>query len=238
MLREVIENIPTAVQFTMKELQQNLTQDFIVMVCDMTGIDVTKNAVSLTSADMEKIVAAVRHVYEKIFESVIINNDFKIFIANSFLCRLFELWRHSLSPELFFIKIRQNFTPAQIVAALELFMIVLENQNWVLNFFYQHKNVFPRKQGKIRTIGIYWRRMYSGGIERFLSIIIPIYIEMGYRVVLFTDEYKPELEYSLPSNSRFFSRITFKPVNNTLERFDHLYQYFKEYEVDIFIRAC
>ncbi|MBQ7629468.1 MAG: glycosyltransferase, partial [Selenomonadaceae bacterium] len=46
---------------------------------------------------------------------------------------------------------------------------------------------------------------------------------------------KPELEYSLPSNSRFFSRITFKPVNNTLERFDHLYQYFKEYEVDIFI---
>ncbi len=198
MLKEIIAGIPIAKLFTMQELQQNLTRDFIVIVNEMTGIDITKNSSTLNSFDMEKIISAVRQVYGKILESAIVAPELKIFIANSLLCRLFELWRNSATPELFFIKIRQNFTPAQIVATLELYNSILENQNWVLNFFYEHKNIFPRKSGKIRTIALYYTRIYSGGIERFLSTIIPVYIKMGYRVVLFTDEYRPELEYPTP----------------------------------------
>lgn len=114
------------------------------------------------------------------------------------MCRLFELWRNSKSPEPFFIKIQQAFTPAQIVAAFDMYMSDVENAIWVLNFFYEHKNIFPRKSGKIRTIGLYYFRIYNGGIEKFLSMIIPVYIKMGYRVVLFTDEYRPELEYPTP----------------------------------------
>ena len=191
MLKEIMANIPIAKPFTIQELQQNLTRDFVVIVNEMTGVDVTKNSSTFTSFDMEKIISAVRQVYGKIFESAIVASELKIFIANSLLCRLFELWKNSATPELFFIKIRQNFTPAQIVAALELYNSILENQNWVLKFFYEHKNIFPRKSGKIRTIALYYTRIYSGGIERFLSTIIPIYIQMGYRVVLFTDEYQP-----------------------------------------------
>ncbi|MBQ7198596.1 MAG: hypothetical protein IJS29_04975 [Selenomonadaceae bacterium] len=198
MLKEIMANIPIAKPFTIQELQQNLTRDFVVIVNEMTGVDVTKNSSTFTSFDMEKIISAVRQVYGKIFESAIVASELKIFIANSLLCRLFELWKNSATPELFFIKIRQNFTPAQIVAALELYNSILENQNWVLKFFYEHKNIFPRKSGKIRTIALYYTRIYSGGIERFLSTIIPIYIQMGYRVVLFTDEYRPELEYPTP----------------------------------------
>ena len=198
MLKEIIANIPIAKQFTIQELQQNLTRDFVIIVDEMTGIDVTKNATILTSIEIDKIVVAVRHIYGKIFESAIVAPDIKIFIANSLLCRLFELWKNSSNPELIFIKIRQNFTSAQIVAAIALYNSVLENQNWILNFFYEHKSVFPRKQGKIRTIALYYTRIYSGGIERFLSMIIPVYIQMGYRVVLFTDEYRPELEYPTP----------------------------------------
>ena len=167
MLKEIIANVPIARQFTMPELQQALTHDFIILIRESTSIDVTKNANNLTSVELEKIVVIVRQVYGKIFESRVVNHDTKIFIANSFLCRLYELWRISATPELFFIKIRHNFTPAQIVAALELFMSVPDNQTWVLNFFYEHKNIFHRKQGKIRTIALYYFRIYSGGIERF-----------------------------------------------------------------------
>ncbi len=43
MLKEIIAGIPIAKLFTMQELQQNLTRDFIVIVNEMTGIDITKN---------------------------------------------------------------------------------------------------------------------------------------------------------------------------------------------------
>ena len=184
------------------------------------------------------MVIEVKKVYDKIFESRVVNHDMKIFIANSFLCRLYELWKNSAVPELFFIKIRHNFTPAQIVAALELFMSVPDNQTWVLNFFNAHKNIFPHKQGKIRTIALYYFRMYSGGIERFLSLIIPIYIKMGYRVVLFTDEYKPELEYPLPNTSHNFFRIILKSRGQLLDSLTELEKYFDEYGVDLFINQA
>ena len=210
----------------MPELQQALTQDFIILIHESTGIDVTKNTSSLTSPEIGAMVIEVKKVYDKIFESRVVNHDMKIFIANSFLCRLYELWKNSAVPELFFIKIRHNFTPAQIVAALE---------PWVLNFFNAHKNIFPHKQGKIRTIALYYFRMYSGGIERFLSLIIPIYIQMGYRIVLFTDEYKPELEYPLPPPSHNFFRIILKSRGQTLERLTEFEKHFQEYGVDLFI---
>ena len=217
MLKEIIANVPIARQFTMPELQQALTQDFIILIHESTGIDVTNNTSSLTSPEIGAMVVEVKKVYDKIFESRVVNHDMKIFIANSFMCRLYELWKNSAVPELFFIKIRQHFTPAQIVAALEIFMSVPENQTWTLNFFNAHKNIFPRKQGKIRTIALYYFRMYSGGIERFLSLIIPIYIQMGYRIVLFTDEYKPELEYPLPPRLIIFSELYLNHADKRLK---------------------
>ena len=236
MLKEIISNIPITRQFTMPELQENLSRDFVILINETLRIDVTKNSSALTSADMEKIVVVVRQVYAKIFESRVVNPDMKIFVANSLLCRLYELWKISSTPELFFIKIRQAFTPAQIVAALELFMSVLQNQTWALNFFCEHKNIFPRKQKKIRTIAIFWHRMYSGGIERFLSTIIPIYIEIGYRLILITEEYKPELEYPLPPpSSHSFSRIILQTSRQVLKRFNEFEQIFKEYQVDLLI---
>ena len=198
MLREIFSNVPIDKQFTPPELQDTLTQECIALIHSKTSIDLTKNSSSFTLIEMDEIISVVKTAYQKIFESVVVNPDAKIFIANSLLCRLFELWKNSTTPELFFIKIRQVFTPAQIVAALELFMSVPANQIWALNFFYEHKNIFPRKQNKIRTIALDINKLYSGGVARFISLIIPIYIKMGYRVFLFTDEYKPELEYPLP----------------------------------------
>lgn len=50
----------------------------------------------------------------------------------------------------------------------------------------------------IKTLGIYYHRMGKGGVQRVISLLLPLYLEMGYQVVLFTDEYEPEVEYEIP----------------------------------------
>lgn len=52
-------------------------------------------------------------------------------------------------------------------------------------------------QKPIKTIGTYYSRLYNGGVERVLSLIIPLWVEMGYQVILFTDEPPNELDYEI-----------------------------------------
>ncbi len=51
---------------------------------------------------------------------------------------------------------------------------------------------------KVETIGIYYHRMGKGGVQRVISLLLPLYLELGYQVVLLTDEYEPENEYEIP----------------------------------------
>ena len=51
---------------------------------------------------------------------------------------------------------------------------------------------------QIKTIGIFYHRYALGGVQRVISLLIPMYIELGYKVVLFTDEIDEENEYELP----------------------------------------
>lgn len=53
-------------------------------------------------------------------------------------------------------------------------------------------------KSEIKTIGIFYHRYSQGGIQRGISIRIPMFLKMGYQVVFFTDEYNPELEYDIP----------------------------------------
>ena len=52
----------------------------------------------------------------------------------------------------------------------------------------------------IKTLGIYYHRMGKGGVQKVISLLLPMYLEMGYQVVLFTDEYEPEIEYEIPDS--------------------------------------
>lgn len=58
-------------------------------------------------------------------------------------------------------------------------------------------DVFEIKKKSVNTIGIYYHRMTPGGVQRVISLLIPLYREIGYRVILFTDE-KNQGEYELP----------------------------------------
>ena len=235
MLREIISNIPVNRQFTVREFQEILSRDSGSLIYESTGIDIMKNPSALTSAEIEKIIVIARQIYDKILENTTLDSDLKIFTVNFLLCKLFELWKISAIPSLFFVKIRQNFTPAQIVSALDVFMSFQVNQIWTLNFFCKHKEIFPHRERKIRTIAIYYARIYSGGVERFLSMIIPIYIQMGYRVIFFTEEYRPELEYPLPPSSELFQRVMIKSCQKIFERLNEFEKLLKKYEVDLFI---
>lgn len=52
------------------------------------------------------------------------------------------------------------------------------------------------KKERIKKVGVFYHRMRNGGVERVISLLIPVWIDLGYNVVLFTDEE--------PANSDFF----------------------------------
>ena len=57
----------------------------------------------------------------------------------------------------------------------------------------------------IKVIGTYYHRMDNGGIQRVIAQLIPIWHDMGYEVVLFTDNEKGANDYLIPD---YVSRVT------------------------------
>ena len=55
----------------------------------------------------------------------------------------------------------------------------------------------PTPKKTIRTIGIYYRRYFNDGVARILSLIFPIWVRMGYRVVFLTGV-ENKNDYPLP----------------------------------------
>lgn len=55
----------------------------------------------------------------------------------------------------------------------------------------------PASTGK-NTVGIFYHRYFNGGVERVISQQIPLFLKLGYRVILFTEQMCPEKEYPLP----------------------------------------
>ena len=54
--------------------------------------------------------------------------------------------------------------------------------------------------GPIHTIGIFYYRYYNGGVEKVISHHIPMFLKLGYQVVLITEEIDPSNEYPLPGD--------------------------------------
>jgi len=84
----------------------------------------------------------------------------------------------------------------------------------------------------INTIGVFYHRMSIGGVERVLSLLIPLWISMGYKVVLFTDEPQNDNDYTLPDS---VERIVIPPFNKQKERYSEFQNKLKEYNIDIML---
>ena len=170
MLKEFSENIPLNLNLSAEDFQNTLTRDFIILIHENCGIDLTHSANSLTSLEIEKILITTRETCNKIFANKYLSDEQKFFVVNALLCKIFELWKISTIPELFFIKIRDNFTPAQIVSAFSIYMNSIENFNWTAKFFVEHQNLLKTTNKKIKTIFIY------GSLARGGSLRMKIYL--------------------------------------------------------------
>ena len=62
------------------------------------------------------------------------------------------------------------------------------------------KRYVKREKGKsVKRIGIYYHRIRNGGVERVISLLIPMWLKNGYEIVLITDEEPHKDDYDIPS---------------------------------------
>lgn len=61
--------------------------------------------------------------------------------------------------------------------------------------------IFPVKRKKILTVGMFYIKLYNGGIQRVMSLLSHIFADAGYRVVIITEEEPNENDYPLPTGT-------------------------------------
>lgn len=58
----------------------------------------------------------------------------------------------------------------------------------------------PLREKKVKRIGIYYYHLTIGGVQRVISLLIPLYQQLGYELVLITDSAPSNLDFALPDN--------------------------------------
>lgn len=93
----------------------------------------------------------------------------------------------------------------------------------------------PKKEKKVQTIGIFNYQMWTGGTERVISILAPMYEEMGYRVVVITIEGPSAEDFPLsPSIPHRQITGTWETYSGNLDaRLDQWDALIKEYSIDL-----
>lgn len=87
------------------------------------------------------------------------------------------------------------------------------------------------KRALPRTIAMYYTRYYNGGVERVLSKLIPIFMERGYQIILFTDEIDEDMEYPLPNGIK---RVILGGNDGYKVRCERLLEAVRRFNVDVF----
>lgn len=96
--------------------------------------------------------------------------------------------------------------------------------------------VLPKKR-EIKTIAAYYFRAYNGGVERVMTKLASIWCEMGYRVVIITDEPKSEQDYPYPECVARVCLNDMEASNSDAltSRVINLCRTMQEYQVDLFV---
>ena len=110
--------------------------------------------------------------------------------------------------------------------SLEKAVIFFEKLN--LKMSAHQKNIHH----KVQTIGTHYYRAYNGGIERVQAQLINLWISMGYKVVLFTEEKENELDYPYPNSVK---RIIIPSSSKIVERLDALHKHVIKEHVDFYV---
>lgn len=64
----------------------------------------------------------------------------------------------------------------------------------------KNSDLFKVQKNKIelRVIGTYYHRMDNGGIQRVIAQLMPIWHQLGYKIILFTDNEASDNDYEIP----------------------------------------
>lgn len=92
----------------------------------------------------------------------------------------------------------------------------------------------------VRTIGTFYYRISNGGLERVLASHIRTWVEMGYRVVLYTDKEPCSEDYPYPQEvKRIILPDSFSEENTDhVTRFVALYKSIQHEGIDVFIHQA
>jgi glycosyltransferase involved in cell wall biosynthesis len=90
---------------------------------------------------------------------------------------------------------------------------------------------------EVRVVGTYYHRYENGGAERNLSILMKLWLSVGYKVVLFTDLPPSPDDYELPEGVQRVVLPSFFEVKrgNYLERAREMERTIKEHGIDVMV---
>lgn len=98
-------------------------------------------------------------------------------------------------------------------------------------------DMFSSKKTKAKTIGVYYFRLYNGGVENVISSLSDMWIKSGYNVVLFTDEPPNKDDYYInPAVKRVVvPKMKERDFLNTKNRIEVFRQALIENDVDVMV---
>lgn len=96
---------------------------------------------------------------------------------------------------------------------------------------------FSLRDRNIHTIALYYYHFTIGGIQRVISILIPLFQAMGYTVILITDKSPSKLDMPIPEDVKRVTVMDYQEVNknnisNRLNAWDNIME---SYSIDLVI---
>lgn len=96
---------------------------------------------------------------------------------------------------------------------------------------------FNKDKRSVRTIGTFYYKANNGGAERVVCDLANIWTEMGYKVILFTDEEVNENDYEIDKRVErvVIPVISVYEYSSIEKRIDFLSQRLDRYSIDLFV---
>lgn len=167
------------------------------------------------------------YIYNEIEKSSL-HEEEKVVLEDILLGYIMKRWMKHGWNESEFSHLQNIFPFSSIISGTA--MVLGREVHRLASFF--DSNLFSGKvKTSVKTIGICDLRYSNGGAEKVLSLLLPMYVSLGYRVVLLTDE-RGEKEYPLPDG---VVRIVLKHTHlGVLKlRLEEFRQYIKKYDIDV-----
>ena len=233
MLVEILQNKPLKTPFSIDDIPKFIRTEMQQIIFDKCNVDLFKIRLILNDKKSENVIATYKQVYDKIFSLNFSPANVKSIITNEIMSDLFNVWSRTEDRVNFFSHMQKHFSAAQLTGAIANYMNDA-NMDDLLDFFFENRDKIFSVQRKIKTIALYYYSMFNNGIARFITLLTPILLDMGYKVVVITDEIDEERDYPLPQHENLKRVVIRTPYSNFLGRLEELTNCVKDYDIDLF----